>query len=328
MITQAGAVKVMDFGIARAVADNSATVTQTANVIGTAQYLSPEQARGETVDARSDVYSTGCLLYELVTGVPPFQGDSPVAVAYQHVRENASAVLARARPAARARLDRHEGAREEPAQPLPERRRDAQRSAARAGQPAGLGRSGDDRRRAHAVHRADAAAAGRSFRSATPTRPTTTANAATRSSGSRSSSRCCSSSVSARSSLSSGSNGDSAKKIVVPNLVGLTARPTRTRQLGNSANCSATNDCKVYLVAEHRLADHARAVRRQSAPPPKESSICKVTDQAGQKVPANADVTEGSSVYYRCTRRTSSPSRPSIGSIVLRTRATRLHRPT
>jgi serine/threonine-protein kinase len=88
MITPQGAVKVMDFGIARAVADNSATITQTANVIGTAQYLSPEQARGESVDARSDVYSTGCLLYELVTGVPPFQGDSPVAVAYQHVREN------------------------------------------------------------------------------------------------------------------------------------------------------------------------------------------------------------------------------------------------
>jgi serine/threonine-protein kinase len=88
MITPAGAVKVMDFGIARAVADTSSTVTQTANVIGTAQYLSPEQARGEQVDARSDVYSTGCLLYELVTGVPPFQGDSPVAVAYQHVREN------------------------------------------------------------------------------------------------------------------------------------------------------------------------------------------------------------------------------------------------
>jgi serine/threonine-protein kinase len=89
MITPQGAVKVMDFGIARAVADTSSTVTQTANVIGTAQYLSPEQARGETVDGRSDVYSTGCLLYELVTGVPPFQGDSPVAVAYQHVRENA-----------------------------------------------------------------------------------------------------------------------------------------------------------------------------------------------------------------------------------------------
>jgi serine/threonine-protein kinase len=91
MITPSGAVKVMDFGIARAVADNAATVTQTANVIGTAQYLSPEQARGESVDPRSDVYSTGCLLYELATGVPPFQGDSPVAVAYQHVRENAPA---------------------------------------------------------------------------------------------------------------------------------------------------------------------------------------------------------------------------------------------
>src|SRR6185312_5855784 len=95
MITHSGAVKVMDFGIARAVADSAATVTQTANVIGTAQYLSPEQARGEAVDARSDVYSTGCLLYELVTGVPPFQGDSPVAVAYQHVRENAMVPSAR-----------------------------------------------------------------------------------------------------------------------------------------------------------------------------------------------------------------------------------------
>ena len=89
MITKTGAVKVMDFGIARAMADEAATMTQTASVIGTAQYLSPEQARGETVDARSDVYSTGCLLYELITGTPPFQGDSPVAVAYQHVRESA-----------------------------------------------------------------------------------------------------------------------------------------------------------------------------------------------------------------------------------------------
>ena len=87
MITDTGAVKVMDFGIARALADNAATVTATQAVIGTAQYLSPEQARGEAVDARSDVYSTGCLLYELVTGHPPFTGDSPVAVAYQHVRE-------------------------------------------------------------------------------------------------------------------------------------------------------------------------------------------------------------------------------------------------
>jgi serine/threonine-protein kinase len=88
MLTPGGAVKVMDFGIARAVAGATSTMTQTSAVIGTAQYLSPEQARGETVDARSDVYSTGCLLYELLVGEPPFTGDSPVAVAYQHVRED------------------------------------------------------------------------------------------------------------------------------------------------------------------------------------------------------------------------------------------------
>jgi eukaryotic-like serine/threonine-protein kinase len=89
MLTPAGDVKVMDFGIARAMADSSSTMTQTAAVVGTAQYLSPEQARGETVDSRSDVYSTGCLLYELLTGRPPFVGESPVSVAYQHVREQA-----------------------------------------------------------------------------------------------------------------------------------------------------------------------------------------------------------------------------------------------
>ncbi|MGI8532226.1 MAG: Stk1 family PASTA domain-containing Ser/Thr kinase, partial [Geodermatophilaceae bacterium] len=88
MISASDVVKVMDFGIARAVSDSSATMTSTAAVIGTAQYLSPEQARGESVDARSDVYSCGCLLYELLTGSPPFTGDSPVAVAYQHVRED------------------------------------------------------------------------------------------------------------------------------------------------------------------------------------------------------------------------------------------------
>jgi beta-lactam-binding protein with PASTA domain/predicted Ser/Thr protein kinase len=87
MLTSSGEVKVMDFGIARALADSAATMTATAQVIGTAQYLSPEQARGERVDARSDIYSTGCVLYELLTGRPPFQGDSPVAIAYQHVRE-------------------------------------------------------------------------------------------------------------------------------------------------------------------------------------------------------------------------------------------------
>ncbi|GGU20722.1 Stk1 family PASTA domain-containing Ser/Thr kinase [Nocardioides albus] len=89
MLTPAGDVKVMDFGIARALNDAQSTMTQTAAVVGTAQYLSPEQARGEQVDARSDVYSAGCLLYELLTGRPPFVGDSPVSVAYQHVREHA-----------------------------------------------------------------------------------------------------------------------------------------------------------------------------------------------------------------------------------------------
>ena len=88
MVTRNGDVKVMDFGIARAMSDAQATMTQTAQVIGTAQYLSPEQARGERVDSRSDLYSAGCLLYELLTGRPPFTGDSPVAIAYQHVREN------------------------------------------------------------------------------------------------------------------------------------------------------------------------------------------------------------------------------------------------
>ena len=88
MLTRNGDVKVMDFGIARALSDTQATMTQTAQVIGTAQYLSPEQARGERVDARSDIYSTGCMFYELLTGQPPFSGDSPVAIAYQHVRED------------------------------------------------------------------------------------------------------------------------------------------------------------------------------------------------------------------------------------------------
>ncbi|MGH3737331.1 MAG: Stk1 family PASTA domain-containing Ser/Thr kinase [Micromonosporaceae bacterium] len=88
MLTRTGQVKVMDFGIARALAAGTSTMTATSAVIGTAQYLSPEQARGETVDARSDVYATGCVLYELMCGQPPFIGDNPVSVAYQHVRED------------------------------------------------------------------------------------------------------------------------------------------------------------------------------------------------------------------------------------------------
>jgi serine/threonine protein kinase len=88
MIDKTGQVKVMDFGIARAISDATITATQTATVIGTAQYLSPEQARGETVDPRSDVYSLGCVMYELLAGAPPFTGDTPLAIAYQHVRED------------------------------------------------------------------------------------------------------------------------------------------------------------------------------------------------------------------------------------------------
>ncbi len=88
MITDSGHVKVMDFGIARAIAETGATMTQTQSVVGTAQYLSPEQAQGQTVDERSDLYSTGCLLFELLAGRPPFVGDSAVAIAYQHVGES------------------------------------------------------------------------------------------------------------------------------------------------------------------------------------------------------------------------------------------------
>jgi len=85
MITDQGDVKVMDFGIARALADLGATLTSTWNIVGTAQYLSPEQALGEIADFRSDIYSTGCLLYEVLTGQPPFTGETPVSIAYQHV---------------------------------------------------------------------------------------------------------------------------------------------------------------------------------------------------------------------------------------------------
>ncbi len=87
MLTSSGQVKVMDFGIARALSDSAATVAQTSTILGTAQYFSPEQARGEAVDARTDLYAAGVVLFELLTGRPPFQGESAVAVAYQHVSE-------------------------------------------------------------------------------------------------------------------------------------------------------------------------------------------------------------------------------------------------
>lgn len=87
MITPSGQVKVMDFGIARAVSETSSTLQQTTAILGTAAYFSPEQAKGEAIDARTDLYSTAVLLFELLTGVVPFRGDSAVAVAYQHVSE-------------------------------------------------------------------------------------------------------------------------------------------------------------------------------------------------------------------------------------------------
>lgn len=87
MLTNSGKIKVMDFGIARALEDSGQTMTSTDAVVGTAQYLSPEQARAETVDTRSDLYSCGCMLFELLTGRAPFKGDSAVSVAYQHVAE-------------------------------------------------------------------------------------------------------------------------------------------------------------------------------------------------------------------------------------------------
>lgn len=88
MVTDDGKVKLTDFGIARAIADSAATMTNTSVVVGTAQYLSPEQAQGQTIDARADVYAAGCVLYELLTGRPPFTGDSPLAIAYQHVGQS------------------------------------------------------------------------------------------------------------------------------------------------------------------------------------------------------------------------------------------------
>jgi serine/threonine protein kinase len=124
MVTNAGQVKVMDFGIARAISDSSASIAETSTIVGTAQYFSPEQARGEAVDARTDLYSTGIVLFEMLAGRAPFTGENPVAVAYQHVNQQPvppSAFTPRVSPALDAvvlramskdRFDRFQTARE------------------------------------------------------------------------------------------------------------------------------------------------------------------------------------------------------------------------
>ncbi|MEH6780641.1 MAG: Stk1 family PASTA domain-containing Ser/Thr kinase [Rhodoglobus sp.] len=124
MVTASGQVKVMDFGIARAVSDSAATIAESSAIVGTAQYFSPEQARGEGVDARSDLYSTGVVLFELLTGQPPFSGENPVAVAYKHVNSEPvppSTTIAAVSPAldavvlrslAKDRFDRYQSAAE------------------------------------------------------------------------------------------------------------------------------------------------------------------------------------------------------------------------
>ena len=146
MVTRNGDVKVMDFGIARAMSDAQATMTQTAQMIGTAQYLSPEQARGERVDSRSDLYSTGCTLYELLVGRRPFTGDSPVAIAYQHVRENPVPPSRVDPDVSLGRCDRAQGDGQVPGRPVPDRRRHARRPAARCFRHAGGGRAADQAR--------------------------------------------------------------------------------------------------------------------------------------------------------------------------------------
>ena len=147
LLTQSGTVKVTDFGIARA--GTSDGLTQTGSVMGTATYFSPEQAQGLAVDGRSDVYSVGVVLYELVCGVAPFIAESPVSVAYKHVREEADpAVAAQSRRPARARADHHERARQGSGAPLPERRRSARRPPALPPRPPARRRAGHrDRRR-------------------------------------------------------------------------------------------------------------------------------------------------------------------------------------
>jgi eukaryotic-like serine/threonine-protein kinase len=297
MITQTGAVKVMDFGIARAVADNAATVTQTANVIGTAQYLSPEQARGEAVDARSDVYSTGCLLYELVTGSPPFQGDSPVAVAYQHVRENATAPSSRVQGLPRA-LDSivMKALAKNPQnryQTAGEMRSDLQR--ALADQPVSAESVMTDAERTQFIARTPPppiVPPGRGpVADEEPERHTALIWTAV---------------VVALLlvigaaaffiwKLSDSNNGPT--KLAVPSLVGLTV-PQANVRLGNTSGCQTDNSCKVNLEPNQDSATTPGPCDNGAKSVPA-GQICKITDQAGHTVPAGTEIDEGTTLLYQ-----------------------------
>jgi eukaryotic-like serine/threonine-protein kinase len=297
MITQAGAVKVMDFGIARAVADNSSTVTQTANVIGTAQYLSPEQARGESVDARSDVYSTGCLLYELVTGAPPFQGDSPVAVAYQHVRENPTAPSSRVpglpraidsivmKALAKNPLNRYQSAGE--------MRSDLQR--ALADQPVSAEAVMTEAERTQFIAR-------------TPPPPIVVPRHEADGDGDREPDRrngviWVAIVVALLLVVGAGAffiwklsdSKTSTPQVTMPQLVGLTPAAANTK-LGNTANCDTANNCNVFLQVDADTPTTPGPCDDGSTTQ-KDGVICKVL-QGNTTVSANAQVDKGATVFY------------------------------
>jgi serine/threonine protein kinase len=282
MITASGAVKVMDFGIARAVADTSnAAVT-------------------ESVDARSDVYSTGCLLYELVTGVPPFQGDSPVAVAYQHVRENATAPSSRVPGLPRA-LDSivMKAIAKNPQnryQSAGDMRADLQR--ALADQPVAAESVMTDAERTQFIARTP--------RPPVPL-PHRDGDGAPEAEHGRSNGVIWATIVVALLlvigvgaffvwKLSNSNN--STKQVPVPNLVGLSVEAAN-QALGNPVNCDANTTCKVYLKPSQDSATTPGPCD-DGTTPKTEGVVCKITNQTdGSTVDRNATVNEGSTLIYQ-----------------------------